>query len=298
MSFTESDERRALRSAAAELGHRYGHEYYIAQARSGGKLTELWHEAGQLGYLGREPARALRRRRRRAVRAGHRAGGTGRGRVPAADDGGLPGHLRQRSSPASAPRSSGSDWLPGLADGRSIWPSGSPSRTPAPTAHRMTTVARARRRRLAAAGRKVFISGVDEADAVLVVAGPQDARTGRLQPALFVVPTRRRRASLPADRDGDRGAREAVPAVPRRRPAARRRPGRRAEDAGLLQLFAGLNPERIMACRPAQRHRPLRAGQGGRATRETRTVWDVPIGAHQGIAHPLAQAAIDSSWPG
>jgi len=36
MSFTENDERRALRAAAAELGRRYGYEYYITQARNGG----------------------------------------------------------------------------------------------------------------------------------------------------------------------------------------------------------------------------------------------------------------------
>ena len=52
MSFTESDERRALRSAAAGLGRRYGHEYYLTQARNGGTLTELWREAGKLGFLG------------------------------------------------------------------------------------------------------------------------------------------------------------------------------------------------------------------------------------------------------
>ena len=38
-------------------------------------------------------------------------------------------------------------------------------------------------------GRKIFISGMDEAANVLVVARAEDARTGKLKPCLFVVPT-------------------------------------------------------------------------------------------------------------
>ncbi|HEV8556757.1 MAG TPA: acyl-CoA dehydrogenase family protein, partial [Actinophytocola sp.] len=63
--------------------------------------------------------------------------------------------------------------------------------------------------------------------------------------------------------------------------------------AALLQLFAGLNPERIMAASMA-------VGMGryalGRAVdyAKTRTVWKEPIGAHQGVAHPLAIAKIET----
>lgn len=64
------------------------------------------------------------------------------------------------------------------------------------------------------------------------------------------------------------------------------------EDAGLLQLFAGLNPERIMSAAFA-------LGMGRFALAKavdyarTRQVWKAPIGAHQAIAHPLAQAHIE-----
>ena len=66
------------------------------------------------------------------------------------------------------------------------------------------------------------------------------------------------------------------------------------EDGGLWQLFAGLNPERIMGAALSLRHR--------RATRidktveyaKTRSVWkDQPIGAHQGIQHPIAKVKIE-----
>jgi alkylation response protein AidB-like acyl-CoA dehydrogenase len=62
-------------------------------------------------------------------------------------------------------------------------------------------------------------------------------------------------------------------------------------DAGLAQLFAGLNPERIMAA-------SMSTGMARYALRKaadyarTRNVWGAPIGSHQGVAHPLAQVAI------
>ena len=52
MNFTENDEQRALRAAVAALGNRYGYAYFTKQARSGGRLTELWQEAGRLGFIG------------------------------------------------------------------------------------------------------------------------------------------------------------------------------------------------------------------------------------------------------
>ena len=64
------------------------------------------------------------------------------------------------------------------------------------------------------------------------------------------------------------------------------------EGEGLRQVFFGLNPERIMgAC--------ISAGIGryaldkARAYATDRVVWDVPIGAHQGLAHPLAMAKVE-----
>jgi alkylation response protein AidB-like acyl-CoA dehydrogenase len=64
------------------------------------------------------------------------------------------------------------------------------------------------------------------------------------------------------------------------------------EDAGLLQLFAGLNPERVMTA-------AFSLGMGRYALdvaveyARTRQVWREPIGSHQAIAHPLAQSRIE-----
>ncbi|UUY04587.1 acyl-CoA dehydrogenase family protein [Svornostia abyssi] len=63
------------------------------------------------------------------------------------------------------------------------------------------------------------------------------------------------------------------------------------EEAGLAALFHGLNPERICAaaggCGWARR-----AIEIGTSYAKERVVWKEPIGAHQAIAHPLAEAQI------
>ena len=51
-AFTETDERITLRRQVAKLAGGYGRDYFTAQARSGGKTTELWLEIGRNGYLG------------------------------------------------------------------------------------------------------------------------------------------------------------------------------------------------------------------------------------------------------
>jgi len=48
-NFTESEERRALRAAVADLGRRYGGEWFQRKARGGEKTTEMWDEAAKLG---------------------------------------------------------------------------------------------------------------------------------------------------------------------------------------------------------------------------------------------------------
>src|SRR5215510_10580244 len=52
MNFDYTPEQRQLRDAVAALGKRYGHSYFVQKAKSGEHTTELWAEAGKLGYLG------------------------------------------------------------------------------------------------------------------------------------------------------------------------------------------------------------------------------------------------------
>jgi alkylation response protein AidB-like acyl-CoA dehydrogenase len=63
-------------------------------------------------------------------------------------------------------------------------------------------------------------------------------------------------------------------------------------DSRLLRLFAGLNPERIMTAALAlgvARHALGKAVDYA----GSRAVWGQPIGAHQGLAHPLAAAKVE-----
>jgi alkylation response protein AidB-like acyl-CoA dehydrogenase len=290
MSFTESDERRALRAAAADLGRRYGYAYYSQQARGGGKLTELWREAGKLGFLG--------------VNLPERYGGGGAGLYElavvleelAAAGCGL---LMMVVSPAICgtiiarfgTQDQQEHWLPRLASGSSIMAFGITEPDAGSNSHRLATVARRDGDEWVLSGRKVFISGVDEADAVMIVGRTTDARTGRLRPALFAVPTDAPGFSFqPIDMELIAPEQQFLLFLDDVRLPASALIGE--PEAALMQLFAGLNPERVMASAMAVGTGRYALDKAVSYVRE-RVVWDVPIGAHQGIAHPLAQIKIE-----
>jgi alkylation response protein AidB-like acyl-CoA dehydrogenase len=52
VAFTETDERTSLRASVSKLASGYGREFFVRQARSGGKTTDLWLDMGRHGYLG------------------------------------------------------------------------------------------------------------------------------------------------------------------------------------------------------------------------------------------------------
>lgn len=290
MTFTESEERRALRAAVAELGHKYGREYYLEKARSGGHTTELWEEAGRLGYLGV------------SVPEEYGGGGGGIGDLAAVCEelcaAGTP-LLLMVVSPAicaTVIARFGTEeqkrrWLPGFATGEVRMAFAITEPDAGSNAHRLTTTATRDGSDWLLTGRKVFISGVDEADAVLVVGRTADARTGRLKPALYIVPTdapgfeyRRIEMDLVATESQFELVLDEV------RLPADALVG--SEDAALMQLFAGLNPERIMGAAFSLGIARFALERAVVYARD-RTVWDAPIGAHQGIAHPLAQVHIE-----
>jgi alkylation response protein AidB-like acyl-CoA dehydrogenase len=158
--------------------------------------------------------------------------------------------------------------------------------------HRITTTARRDGTDWLLTGRKVFISGVDTADAVLIVGRTEDARTGRLKPCLFIVPTDAEGFhQRPIDMELSAAEKQFELVLDDVRLPAGALVGE-SEDAGLLHLFAGLNPERIMTAAFAIGMGRYALSRAVRYARE-RTVWKTPIGAHQAIAHPLAQAHID-----
>ncbi|WP_128983968.1 acyl-CoA dehydrogenase family protein [Streptomyces roseicoloratus] len=277
----ESPEHTALRAAVAALGHRHG---------PGFDRASLWAEAGKLGYLG--------------VNLPEEYGGGGGGMAELSivlEEAGAAGAplLMMIVSPAicgTVIARFGTDaqkaaWLPGLADGSRTMAFGITEPDAGSNSHRITTTATRTEDGWVLNGRKVFVSGVDIADATLVVGRTSDARTGSLKACLFVVPRDTPgfgRRVIDMELAADEKQFELV--LDDVRLPADALVG--DEDAGLLQLFAGLNPERIMTAAFAIGMGRHALAQAVKYAKE-RQVWKAPIGAHQAIAHPLAQSHIE-----
>jgi alkylation response protein AidB-like acyl-CoA dehydrogenase len=294
LDFDEGDELRALRAAVADLGSRYGQAYFLEQARAGGRTDALWAEAGKAGFIG--------------VNLPEEYGGGGGGMVELSivlEELGAAGCplLMMVVSPAicgTVIGKFGTDeqkqrWLPGLADGWTTMAFAITEPDAGSNSHEISTVARRDGDEWVLSGQKVWISGVDQADALLVVGKLADGGSGAakktLSPALFVVPTDA--PGLTAHRipmeiispegqfqlffDDVRLPADALIGHP---------------DQGIAQLFAGLNPERVMAASYALGVARLAMRKATDYARE-RKVWGTPIGAHQGLAHPLAACQIE-----
>jgi alkylation response protein AidB-like acyl-CoA dehydrogenase len=182
-------------------------------------------------------------------------------------------------------------WIPGIADGSITMAFAITEPDAGSNSHRISTTARRDGSDWILNGQKVYISGVDQAHAVLVVGRTEEAKTGNLRPALFIVPTDTPGFSYtPIEMELVSPERQFQVFIDNVRLPADALVG--SEDAAIAQLFAGLNPERIMGAANA-------VGMGRFAINKavdyvkTRQVWKTPIGAHQGLSHPLAQNYIE-----
>lgn len=286
----ETDEHRALRAAVGTLARRYGRGYFTDVVSEGRHTDELWADAAKAGYLG--------------VNLPEEYGGGGGGIVELSlvlEELGTAGCplLMLIVSPAICgtviarfgTEEQKREWLPGLSDGTRKMAFGITEPEAGSNSHRITTTARRDGDDWVLTGRKVFVSGVDIADATLIVGRTEDARTGKLKPCLFIVPRETpgfSRSQIDMELAAPEKQFELV--LEDVRLPADALVG--DEDAGLLQLFAGLNPERIMTAAFALGMARYALAQAVDYAR-TRQVWKQPIGAHQAIAHPLAQAHID-----
>src|SRR3984893_12423307 len=275
MDFSTTDEHTPLRQAVAAIAAQFGNDYYPRKAEAREFTSELWQALGKHGYLGINIPEAY--------------GGGGAGLVELAL---VCGETAGQGCP-----------LPLVLVSRALCGEGLPAgagkrgfATTDPDAgsntHRLSTTAVRDGEDYLLRGQKYYISGIDEADAVLVVARTgTDERPGAAALSLLVVDTAAPGLTarpLPVS-----------VALPERqftlffddvRVNADRLIG--AEGDGFRQVFHGLNPERVPGA-------ALCVGIGryalDKATRyaSTRVVWDTPIGAYQGVSHALAKAKIE-----
>lgn len=289
MHFQEEDHHADLRRTVRQIASKFGPDYYAAKAKAGDSTDELWAELANAGFIG--------------VNLPEEFGGGGMGLVELAivceevAAAGCPLLLLLVSSAIAGEviRDFGSDeqrnyWLPRLASGESKIVFGLTEPDAGSNMHRLSTTARRDGDDWVLSGTKYYISGVDESDAILTVCRTGETPSGRPELTLFLVPTNAANlartpiavaAGLPERQytlffDDVRVPTSAVVGE---------------AGSGFSQVFHGLNPERVMGaalCVGVARHVLEKATNYAR----TRTVWDVTIGQHQGVAHPLAKARI------
>src|SRR6476469_8022403 len=252
IGFIESEERQALRKSVAAMAANYGQDYYLEKARSGQHTDELWQETGKRGFIG--------------VNLAEEYGGGGAGMYELSivmeemSAAGCP-LLLMVVSPAIngtiiskfGTEEQKKRWVPGIADGSITMAFAITEPDAGSNSHRITTTARRDGSDWILNGQKVFISGVDQAQAVLVVGRAHSttgAKSESLRPALFIVPT---------DTPGFTWTKIDMELVSPERQFQLfidevRLPSDAlvgSEDAAIAQLFAGLNPERIMGAASA-----------------------------------------------
>ena len=291
MDFVESDEHRDLRAAVGAIAAPFGGAYYVEHARQGRECTELWEALGDAGFIG--------------VNIPEEYGGGGGGLVELAlvceeiAARGAPILLLLVTAAISAEmlveygtEEQRKRWLPGLAGGRQKVVFAITEPDAGSNTHRLATSARRDGYGWVVNGEKYYISGVDEADALLLVArtGRDDSGDARL--SLFLVPT---------DAPGLTATRLPVDVMlPESQFTLRFDDVALPADAlvgteghGFRQVFHGLNPERITGAALGVGIARYALDRAARYATE-RQVWQRPIGAHQGVAHPLAQAKIET----
>lgn len=291
--FTVPVEFAEIRQAVRLITEKHGLREYAQRGKASEPQSELWRELGDAGFIG--------------INVPEQFGGGGAGMselavvTEASASAGCPLLLILVSSAIGVEilARHGSDeqkqlWLSRMADGGMKMAFAITEPDAGSNSHRITTAARQADDGSGdwiISGQKYYISGVDESAAILTVTRTGTDAQGRAAISLFIVPT---------DTEG---------LVATRLPVAAQIPDRQftvfyddvrvppsaligVAGNGFRPLFDGLNPERISSaalCVGIGRFALDAAADYARS----RSVWGTPIGAHQGVAHPLAQAKID-----
>jgi alkylation response protein AidB-like acyl-CoA dehydrogenase len=285
-----SQEERLLREAVSGIVSDFGEEYTHRKVEAGEPPSELWDALASRGYL--------------SVNIPEEYGGGGLGMRAlswvgeeiTANGGAL---LLIVVSPAivgSILTKHGSEeqkdrWLRGIGAGTTKVAFAITEPDAGTNSHNLSTTLQRRIGGYVLNGQKTYISGVEDADAVFVVARFRnpDGTLGLPSPVIV-------------DVDSPGFTKTKIP-MPNVGPDHQwqlffedvevdedRLIG--GENGGLGAIFDGLNPERIMGAALSQGSGRMALDKATQYARE-RSVWGKPIGTHQGVSHPLAEAKIE-----
>jgi alkylation response protein AidB-like acyl-CoA dehydrogenase len=290
LSLVPSQEETMLRESVAGICASFGRDYMQRKRDEGEPPSELWEALAAKGYLG--------------VNIPEEYGGGGLGMAALSWVGeeiaaagcalllivvspAIVGSILVRhGTEAQKDR-----WLRGIGRGTTKIAFAITEADAGTNSHNLSTSLRREEGRFLLNGQKTFISGVEDADAVLVVARTRlaDGKLGLPTPVIVDVdvPGFTRQAIPMAVRGADKQWTLFFDDVELEE---ERLIG--GENGGLGVLFDGLNPERIMGASISTGVARLALQKGAAYARE-RQVWGQPIGAHQGVAHPLAEAKIE-----
>ncbi len=279
----------ALRESVGKLVAKYGRGYFQDIVARDEKPDELWQELGSAGFLGAHIAEEF----------GGSGGGLGDLNViieEVAAQGCPLLYLVIQSICAPIIARHGSDdlkkrWLPALASGTKKMSFAITEPDAGSNTYRISTTATRTKNGWKLQGSKYWSSGVDEADAMLVVARDGELSTPeRASLSLFVIPANTPGISY---HPIDSALKSPTKSFTLFFDDVELEPdaliGKQGD--GLKQVFVGLNPERVSAAALNNGISRFALRQGAAYARD-RTVWKTPIGAHQGVAHPLAESYI------
>jgi alkylation response protein AidB-like acyl-CoA dehydrogenase len=286
----ESDELRAVREAVREICERFGPGYWRETHERGESPDALWQALSEGGFIG--------------VNVPEEWGGGGlgmQGLITVGEE--LAAYGFNMLLLVVSPAINGSilarhgtteqkeRWLRGVAAGTTRIAFAITEPDAGTNSHNLRTSLRREGGKLLLKGQKTYISGVEQADQVLVVARGVNEDGSLGLPSLCIV-----------DVDAPGFTRDRIP-MPYLGPDHQwtlffddveidedRLVG--GFNGGLGPIFDGLNPERIIGAALACGGGRLALEKASAYARE-RQVWKTPIGAHQGVAHPLAKAKID-----
>ena len=290
LPLVESDEERYIREAVRGICSRFGEHYARECFERGEPPRELWRALADKGFVGANIPEQW---------GGGGMGMTGLNWVAEECSAAGVGMLMLVVSSAIAGSiliRHGSDeqkerWLRGIAAGTTCVAFAITEPDAGTNSHNLRTELRREGDRYLLTGQKVFISAVEDADAVLVV-GRLRGSDGKLGPVCMCI----------VDVDSPGFTRDVI-AMPFIGPDRQWQlffdrveiePERLigGEQGGLAAVFDGLNPERMILAAFATGIGMRALAKASTYARE-RAVWGPPIGAHQGIAHPLAKAKVE-----